>query len=159
MSNVEEFARLGQEYCEWCLSHPGEPQSEARTALSLLLGLYSHALVLQLPKDMDHDLEGERPDESIRDKVRQRGGSLPFNYYSTVFDPQVVPSEDPVVGDLAEDMTDIYEDLYEGLSLYRDGHLAEAEWAFLESFRIHWGRHASSAIQALHCWFADTGSW
>ena len=159
MSNIEEFSRVAKEYCEWCLSPPGEEPSEVRTALSLLLRLYSQALALQFPKDMDDDLEGERPDETTRKKVFERAGALPFNNYSSVFDPHVVPPEEPVVGDLADDIADIYRDLFEGLSLYRSGHLAEAEWEFLNSFQSHWGRHASSAIHALDRWFAKNGSW
>ena len=52
-----------------------------------------------------------------------------------------------MVGGLADDIADIYTDLSEDLSLHRSGHVAEAEWLFLNSFRSHWGRHASSAIR------------
>lgn len=159
MNSVEEFAHTAREFSEWCLSRPGEEPEEARTALSLLLRLYVHALALQFPKITDDDLDGESADDATRKKVYERAGALPFTYYSSVFDPHATTPEEPVVGYLADDITDIYGDLYKGLSLYSSGHLAEAEWEFLFSFQSHWGRHASSAIRALHCWFADTGSW
>ena len=159
MSNVEEFARTTREFSEWCLSRPGQAQAEARIALSFLLRLYAHALALQFPENMNDELEGERADDATWRRVFERAGALPFNYYWEVYHSHTVPPEEPVVADLADDLADIYRDLSEGLSLHGGGHVAEAEWTFLFSFQSHWGRHASSAIKALHCWFEDTGNW
>ena len=89
----------------------------------------------------------------------KRFGSLPFNYYSSVLDPHVVPSEESGVEDLAYDLADIYADLSEGFSLFRAGHTNEAVWSWCYSFRIHWGRHAVSAIRSLHIWFDQNGEW
>ena len=159
MGNVENFVAAAREFSDWCVSSPASEVEEARAALSHLLRLYTLALDLRFPDDMDYDLEGESVDEAAWQVVYKRAAALPFNHYSSVFDPQVVPPEEPVVGDLADDIADIYRDLSEGLALSNTGHLPEAEWALLNSFQSHWGRHASSAIRALHCWFADTGSW
>jgi len=159
MENFEEFVKSAQEFCVWSRSHSGDATVEARTALSHLLRLYALALELQMPSELDYNLEGETPDDKEWREVFERAGALPFNNYSSVFDPHSVPPETPVVGDLADDIADIYRDLSEGLSLYAADHIRESEWAFVNSFRTHWGRHASSAIRAIHCWFADTGKW
>ena len=73
MSSVEEFAHTAREFSEWCLSRPGEEPEEARTALSLLLRLYAHALALQFPKITDDDLDGESADGEEEIKKRLRG--------------------------------------------------------------------------------------
>jgi len=159
MGNIEDFVAGAREFSDWCVTPPVGEAEEARAALTHLIRLYALALELRFPDEMDYDLEGESADDAAWQLVYKRAAALPFNYYSSVFAPQVVPPEEPVVGDLADDLADIYRDLSEGLALSDAGHLPEAEWTFLNSFQSHWGRHASSAIQALHCWFADTGSW
>ncbi len=159
MANIEEFVSAAREFSDWCLSAPVDEAEEARRALAHLLRLYSLAFEFRFPKDMDYELDGERIDNATWEKVFKRARALPFNDYSSIFDPQVVPPEEPVVGYLADDIADIHRDLSEGLCLYGEGHVAEAAWTFLHSFQSHWGRHASSAIRALHCWLADTGSW
>lgn len=76
-------------------------------------------------------------------------------YYNAIVNPLVEPPETPVVMDLADDIADIYRDLSEGLALFDNGHTAAAQWELAFSFHGHWGRHAASAISALHCWHAD----
>lgn len=162
MSNLESFIAAAREFSQWCVSpcgKEGDEADEARNALAQLLRLYTLALDLRFPDDMDCEIDGETASDAVWKKVYKRAHYLPFSYYSSVFDPQVVPPEEPGAGDLADDIADIYRDLYEGLTLVDSGHPAEAECAFVNSFRSHWGRHASSAIYALHCWFADTGNW
>lgn len=163
MSDLDDFARTARELSEWCLSRPDDGATEARIALTLLARLYSRALALRLPEETNDDVCGVRADEERCRNVFERAAALPFTYYSSVpspvLEPGVGPAEGATVGDLADDITDIYRDLSEGLSLYSTGHLAEAEWAFVFSFRSHWGRHAADAIQALHSWLADTGRW
>ena len=66
-----------------------------------------------------------------------------------------VPPEDHEIGDLADDVADIYRDLSAGLALVDAGHALEAQWELRFSFLTHWGRHASGAIRALHCWYVD----
>ena len=53
----------------------------------------------------------------MRSTVFTRAGNLPLNYYSEVFNPIPVPAEEPVVGDLADDIADIYGDIERGLKL------------------------------------------
>ncbi len=156
---LNEFVVVAREYVAWCES-PSEGESEdARRVLGLLVRLYSLALQLGLPEAEDIEDEARSPDDAAWRKVFERGGKLPFTFYSEVFDPMVLPPEKPGIGDLADDIADLHRDLAEGLSLINAGHDAAAEWFFTFSFRSHWGRHASSAIRALHCWFARTGRW
>jgi hypothetical protein len=78
--------------------------------------------------------------------------SLPFQYYREVFDALDLESdEDAVVGDLYDDVADIYRDLAEGLFVYHQQSPAEAERFWSQSFQYHWGEHATSALRALYC--------
>ncbi len=85
-------------------------------------------------------------------RLYARLGSLPFGYYGVVFDPHTIPPEEPVIGDLADDLADIYRDLKDGMNLWTAGHHVEAVCHWRQHFGFHWGRHAADAIRALHVW-------
>ena len=159
MNHLDEFTKSARNFSSWCLTDYGEATTAARTALSLLIRLYSHALTLQDSDCVDHDINGEWADDQTWNTVFKNAGSLPFNYYSTISNPQIIPHEGSEVGDIADDIADIFRDLSEGLFLYDRGYFAEAEWIFKFYFQAHWGQHASAAIYALNCWLMDTGNW
>ena len=157
---VESFADAAAAFCAWCEQPArGDSDTDARTAIRHLSRLYSLALELRIPPDPDPDLDGEGTDAATSRAVFERCSELPFSVYSVVFDPHVVPPEKPVVGDLGVDLAEIHSELVDGLTLHRAGHVTEAECEWRESFELHWGRHASSALRALHCWYADGGGW
>jgi hypothetical protein len=81
--------------------------------------------------------------------MEQRFSFLPGRYYSDAFDPWG-PGEEPVVADLADDLRDIYLDVQEGLAALAASPWQEAGWLWRNSFCYHWGRHAVSALKALH---------
>jgi hypothetical protein len=113
-------------------------------------------LELEAPEEFDSDVAADRVDDDEWKAVYARAGALPINYYSSYFDQSIVPAEEHEIGDVADDVADIYRDLFAGLALFDAGHKAEAQWEFRFSFLTHWGRHASGAIKALHCWYADS---
>ena len=51
---------------------------------------------------------------------------MPFQLYGEVFDSRRVPPEEPVVGDLADDLSDIYGDVNRGLLAFEAGRREEA---------------------------------
>jgi hypothetical protein len=121
--------------------------------LSSLLHFIQH--VPEAEPELDSELEVLTKSESMPD-VRRRFATLPFQYYSEVWNPIAVPAEaDPIVGDLADDLADIYLDVKRGLLHLEHDHPFDAafHWAFM--FRVHWGRHATSALRALHCYLVD----
>ncbi len=59
-----------------------------------------------------------------------------------------------MVGDVADDISDIYIDVRRGLDLFDRGLESDALWVWVFNFHIHWGKHATSAIRALHAYFA-----
>lgn len=92
---------------------------------------------------------------STRTTTRQiyaRFGSLPLQYYGEVFDTTRVPPEEASVGDLADDLLDIYTDIKAGLLLFGRGHAPEAVFQWRFTWGVHWGRHATSGLRAMHGW-------
>ena len=104
---TSKFVSVVREYCGWSKSKPKTEIEEVKTAIILLANLYSN--VLSLPKnDPGQDIEGKRiSDEEWKDMFK-RFGALPFNYYSVFLSPAKVAEEEPVTGDLADDLADIY---------------------------------------------------
>jgi hypothetical protein len=109
-----------------------------------------------LPKNgPGKDVDGNSVSDEVWEKMFHRFRALPFNYYSDFYSPAKVAEEKPVTGDLADDLADIYRDIKKGLDLYETGHVTEALWDWNQSFHSHWGRHATSALHALHAYAAD----
>lgn len=148
---IEAFAQSVRMYCQWAEEAPSNPADEIKLALKFLSDLYGKAI--QLPQiKVAGGIEPNKVSEDNRQQVYKRFGSLPFNHYSQIFNPLVCPPEEPVIGDLADDLSDIYGDLRMGLSLYDGGHQQAAAWEWQLHFRIHWGRHLVAALYAMHCY-------
>jgi hypothetical protein len=80
--------------------------------------------------------------------------ALPVGLYWEVFDGLEQLPDDPVCGDLADDVRDIYVNVKEGLALYDAGHADEAVWHW-RLMLSHWGHHATGAIRALHLYLQE----
>lgn len=155
MNGIEApFIEAVRAYCEWVDSEPGAAEEEARLALRLLSRLYYQALLLPAG-ECGADLAGQRISDEEWMRKHRRFASMPFQYYRDYFQPADLNDESPAMGDVADDLADIYRDVADALSLYDAGHIAEALWEFRQSFMTHWGRHAVGAINAIHRYVAD----
>jgi len=153
-SPVTNFVEVARRFCAWTEAQPASTETEVKTAIEILASL-SSAILMTSSLGFGEDIEEERISDSEWKTVYKRFGSLPFNYYSAFFNPANVGKEDAVVGDLADDLADIYRDIKAGLWLYDQGHVKEALWEWRQSFQTHWGRHATGALYALHAWSAN----
>jgi hypothetical protein len=139
-------------FVAWCDSdhHGKSPQAMQLEALQQLSETYAAALSLP---GVDHVEAPEPPSETLVDRTRLANNlrSLPLQYYLEVFTPSDLDgNEGPVCGDLFDDFIDIYGDLMAGLWLYDRKHLESAVFSWSFTFGVHWGRHAVSAMHALH---------
>jgi hypothetical protein len=119
-------------------------------ALEQLADIYAAAL--RLP-GVDYRSSPEpprlQPDERKRIGANLR--NLPIQYYWEVFTPSDLDgNKEAVCGDLFDDFLDIYADLADGLWLYDREHFEAAVFSWSHTFGFHWGRHAVSAMHALH---------
>ncbi len=55
------------------------------------------------------------------------------------------------MGDVGDDLLDIYQDVRAGLVAFDSGEVSDAAWHWSFLYRIHWGRHAVGGLFALHC--------
>jgi len=82
-----------------------------------------------------------------------RIADLPLQYYRVVSNPLDVVDESTVVGDLCDDLADIYGDFWHGLQAYDAGATIYAVNYWRDSYRDHWGRHAVGAVSAIDAYF------
>ena len=120
--------------------------------MPLLVELYASGLALPQSPASGEDVEADEVSDAVWKAIYGRLGSLPFNCYGVVLEPHAVPPGEAVVGDVADDLADIYRDIKNGLSLWDHGYEVEAVWHWRFHFGFHWGRHAADAIRVLHVW-------
>ena len=146
---VMGFIASVEHFLGWARSEPGEPEAEARLVFRLLADLCREVLLIPDAAPSEDKVEIPRADDHEWRRIYERAAALPVQYYSVVFDPLEVPPSEAVVGDLADDLADIYRDLDYGHKLYEAGEHAEAAWQWRFSFN-HWGRHAMEGMRAIH---------
>jgi hypothetical protein len=149
---VDEFAAQARTFMQWCeASHGGKSGEQMqREALQRLSETYAAAL--RLPGvDFVPSPDPPSQTEAGRIKLSENLRPLPFQYYWEMFTPTDMDQDkEPVCGDLFDDFLDIYGDLSSGLWLYDRKHLEAAVFTWSQMFGVHWGRHAVSAMHALH---------
>ncbi|HEV8574201.1 MAG TPA: DUF5063 domain-containing protein [Dehalococcoidia bacterium] len=103
---------------------------------------------LQPNRDVKGHLARWKPlNEAIENKL---GG---LEHYWNVFDPVHPTEHDAIDGTLADDIASVYLDLKDPLELYRigtDAVVRQAIWDWGFGWKIHWGRHAVSALSAIY---------
>ena len=156
MDSVEQFAAEALRFEQW--AHSNEPNAAlaARTALLRISSLYTAAL--QLPSPYTYAGDGQPcPDVGLVDECAKLSAfqAITFDMYGEVYNPIVVPPDEPVIGSIDEDITDVYRDVVTGLRAYQTGNRAGAIWEWGFHFHHHWGKHATGAIKAIHAWLVD----
>lgn len=85
---------------------------------------------------------------------------MPFQYYRVVFNPfDFDATDEPVTGDLHDDLADIYGDLWHGLQAHQSGEVGEALFLWADSYFFHWGHHATSALYAIDAYYRQDPDW
>lgn len=148
-TSAPAFAQLARGYCSWCEGAALGPEPEAQAAF-WLARLYAAALGLPSADDADGDEDPELP---AADLAQAESNLAPFRgwYYRECFDPDPLLSDEPGMGDLGDDLLDIYADIKRGLVLFDAGKAYEAVWHWSFFHKVHWGRHAVGGLFALHC--------
>ena len=146
---MRPFHDIAADYCSWVERSAERPN--LAEWLPRILAELLHA-AFSLPDDGLADAGAEDFQKRDYQQIRAELPSLPLQYYREVFDSLDLESAaEPVVGDLYDDLADIYGDLSEGLFIHQHGSPTEAERYWSQSFRYHWGEHATGALRALYC--------
>lgn len=144
-----EFAAMARGFCSWCEGQSHGAMSDA-TAISWLAKLYGAAVSLPEVGSENSDDKPQIPEE-FEQRARLNLASFNGRYYRECFDPNPLLEDDPVMGDIGDDLLDTYLDIRSGLILFERGQIAEALWHWSFLHRAHWGHHAVGAMFALHC--------
>jgi hypothetical protein len=158
--SVKRFVNAAKDYCGLLEETPDDPEQWLQDILNSLSDLYSSAHHLseyhfdqELYNEDDFDVTSEETRRIISKVMTLLKDQV---WYWAYFDPSDPPDskEEPVRGNLADDLTDIYRDIKPGLKAWDsmdDKLLPEIVfgWRF-PLCASHWGVHAVSAMRALH---------
>ena len=143
---IEAFVVNVHDFCNWIESDQHDIRSIRQTLLALLQGV---------PYLVTNGTDKADPDDFPRrgydgwTKDVGRLSNLPLQYYRVAFDPLAIDNESAVVGDVCDDLADIYGELWHGLQAHDAGATIYAVNHWRDSYRSHWGLHATGAIAAI----------
>jgi Domain of unknown function (DUF5063) len=144
---VAQFAEVARRYCAW-VEREAEDPIDLNTTRRLLAELQLAALGLPDLDSGDHQ-KIHKPAPELKERVLQRVSAVPFRHYWNTFDP-FKENEEPVCGDLPDDLADIWLDLWKGLYLFDAGHRLEANFQWRVLYDSHWGQHVLDAQRAIY---------
>jgi hypothetical protein len=142
---IEAFVENARGFCRWVESERHDVATVRQPLLALLQGV--PYLVTQAGPE--EELEYPRRGHGGWQSDHKRFTDFPFQYYRVVFSPCDIEDDDPVTGNVHDDLADIYADLWHGLQALDRGGGVYAVRHWRESYFQHWGHHASSAIYAI----------
>jgi len=156
---LADFAVIASSFCSVVANlERRTPDAQLDAIHQLLPRAYGAAL--RLP-DTSVLFEGEDnsahdTDSPLRASVKPPPGLIQLadflgtrRFYREIFDPYADASEPEVIGDIIDDLGDIYADLERGLIQWRSGASGEALWEWRFNFETHWAEHATSALRAI----------
>jgi len=151
------FAETVQAFCHWAECGARDVLGCRRFLLVLMTDVVSIRPEYD-PDESDADEEEEaqyprRGHEGYQEDY-QLFRNLPIQQYRCVFDPLDLDDapDEPVIGDLHDDLADIYGDLWHGLQAFKAGDEDYAHWYWWDSYGFHWGHHAAGALYAIDEW-------
>ena len=155
--NVIEFVTVANEYCSFveAVDHFNRKDFISRIQKLFPL-LYLKASLLPEP---DLEISDEAPEKFVGEddynfilnKLVSKIGE--FDAYQEIYDSSMQYSHIPVEGSIAENITDIYQDLKDFILCYRIGTLEVMNDALGEcrnNFEQYWGQRLVNGLRAIH---------
>ncbi len=153
--SVEEFQAAAERYCGLFTREEPIEARDIWTFRDLLLRLIFHITAVEKHQQGSYQ-ENHFLENSEYQRVVKKLDHLPFRSYRKVFDPHGFEEKDePVTATLSDDLADIYLDLAGGVALTLGGHIDDACFHWALNYRIHWVRHAMSALTAIEMYRID----
>lgn len=154
--NVVEFVAVANEFCKYA-EHAKEIKGDEilRILQRILPFLYLKATLLPSFKPFFEDGNEKFVTESdwfkIHDVLKDKFGTA--DEYLEVFDEKISESDGPLTSSLAENVSDIYQDLKDFLLLYQTGTqeiMNDAVWECRMNFENIWGQKLTNSLRAIH---------
>lgn len=167
---LSRFAELAEAFCHLLTNHEysaAEQLAEVHLLLPHLyasaLGLPSRSVLVSEKKGEDEESEDADDRDTVwRAEVPKSAAIAPPNFsrlreflghrtdYRQIFDPHDWSESEEVVGNVLDDLFDIYWDLSRGLYFWHEGATGKAIWVWRCGFENHWGEHATGTLRALY---------
>lgn len=154
--NVVEFVTVGVQYCSLLENMENTNQKEITDKLTKILPL----LYLKANLLPEFEVEYEFFSETF---VKEEDYNFVLNQiYNTykkddsfleVFADDMKYSDTPISASIAENLTDIYQDVKNFISIYELGveeSMAESLYGCIENFKLYWGQKLVNVLRALH---------
>ncbi|MDX9881866.1 MAG: DUF5063 domain-containing protein [Prolixibacteraceae bacterium] len=154
--NVIEFVTVAGEYCKFVEKAGKNGTRDFLEKIQKILPLLY--LKTSLLPDLEPEME-ESPEKFVSELdytiIQQKIAGITGEYdeYQEVFDPGMQFSESALTASISEDLTDIYQDLKDFVSLYRIGNETTMEaglWECRNNFREFWGQKLVNCLRAVH---------
>jgi hypothetical protein len=155
--NSLEFATVAFEFCSWMeRDFSSDRFTFVDRATKLLPLLYLKAsLIPEIPDPDDETAIAGFITEETYDILRDRIAGLlgEHDSYLDTFLPDMAYSDTPIVAFISENLADMYQDMGNFVSLFRQGDdetMRQALSLCSANFRQFWGQSLLNALKALH---------
>lgn len=155
--NTLEFVTVAFEFCSWIeKTNESDLFKFINNATKLLPLLYLKATLLPEVADTDDEFDAAHfITEETYDAVRSRIARLlgEHDTYLETFLPDMLYSDTPIAAFISENLADLYQDIGNFISLFRQGYektMLQALTECTENFRLYWGQSLLNALKALH---------
>lgn len=157
LARLSHFKSVASRFCEFVATTKSYNSEELLMLASILSELCSVAYSLP---ETDPVRESELNEQELNSLQSKRKSvmsmlalGLPQDYYRSVESLSIYEEPKFTVGQLSDDLSDIWLELKIGLRYWREGGkswclLSGWHWKF--TFESHWGGHAVSALVVLH---------
>ncbi|GAB6012555.1 DUF5063 domain-containing protein [Viscerimonas tarda] len=154
--NSVEFVTVAVQYCAFLENIETIPAAEATDKLTKILPLlYLKALLLPETDTVEED----EPEITVTEEDYSYIVSKIYAIYAKddtyleVFLEDMKYSETPISASISEDLTDIYQDLKNFITIYERGiveNMNDAMYICIENFKAYWGQKLVNVLRALH---------
>ena len=154
--NVIEFVTVAGEYCHFLEKTGKTGTRNFLEKIQKLLPLLYLKVSLLPEFESDADEEPEKfVSELDYNLIQQKIAGLLGEHddYQEVFDAGMQFSESALTESISEDLTDIYQDLKDFVSLYQIGNefaMEAGRWECLNNFKNFWGQKLVNCLRAVH---------
>lgn len=154
--NVVEFVTVALQYCSYLESNSDSQTNLTDKLTKLLPLLYLKATLLPDNEASEDDfLVEEAVAEDDYNYIVSRLFSVFKNEdaYLEVFEEDMKYSDTPISASIAENLTDIYQDVKNFISVYERGiedNMSEALFVCTENFKLYWGQKLVNVLRPLH---------
>lgn len=154
--NVVEFVTVAVQYCTFLENPENQTSKEYTDKLTKLLPLLYLKAALLPETEIEEDIY---PEITVtEDDYNYIISKLYTAYkendtYLEVFLEDMKYSDTPIAASISEDITDIYQDIKNFISIYEQGieeNMSEGLYTCYENFKLYWGQKLVNVLRALH---------